>query len=212
MKKLMFLSLLLVASPLFAQRRIDLLVDLEGVHRTGSDTSFSPGTIRFEPSFNNGGGLGVGLNFYFSDRVSLEAKVAGMESRTNIRIVGQDSVQIFNLGHAQMYPVSAVLQWHPLPHGALRPYIGAGAVHTILHNINRNIPSSPATGVKFRDPTGLVVDGGLELSLGRKWSLYGDARYVPLETKSRATFVGANSTTEISVRPLLVSTGIAYHF
>lgn len=212
MKKLLFLSLLLVASPTFGQRRIDFLFDLEGVHRSGKTRSFSPGSVRFEPSFNNGGGIGAGLNFYLSDRVSLEAKVAGIESAMHVRIIGQDSVQNIDLGHGQIYPISAILQWHPVEHGTFRPYIGAGAVHTILRNINRQIPGSSATGIRFHDPTGVAVDGGVELSLGSKWSLYGDARYVPLESKGRATFVGANSVTELSVRPLIVSTGVAYHF
>jgi outer membrane protein W len=212
MKKLMFLSLLAAACPLFAQRRVDFIFDVEGVRRTGNNTSYSPGTVRFEPSFGTGGGIGAGLNFFLSDRVSLEAKAAGIEANMNVRIVGSDSVQIISLGRAQIYPISAILQWHLAEHGTLRPYIGAGVVHTILRNINRKIPSTTATGVRFRDPTGLVVDGGLELSLGKRWSIYGDARYVPLETTSRASFIGTTSVTNISVRPLIVSTGIAYHF
>ena len=212
MKKLMFLSLLAAATPLFAQRRVDLLVDVEGAHRTGSVKSYSPGLVRFEPTFGTGGGIGVGLNFFFSDRLSLEAKAAGLVNHGRLRVVGQDTVLIFNLGDTQVYPLSAMLQWHPVEHGTFRPYIGGGIIHTILHNVNKDIPGTPVTKIRFRDPTGLALDGGLEWRLGSRWSLYGDARYVPLETKSRAVFVGANSFTELNVRPLVVSTGIAYHF
>src|SRR5438132_3293487 len=171
MKKLLFLSLFVAATPLLGQRRTDLFFDVEGARRTGSTRSFTPGTIHFDPRFSSGGGVGGGLNFFFSDRMSLETKVAGLASKTHITIIGQDSVQNIDLGYAQLYPISAVLQWHPVEHGTFRPYIGAGAVHTILRNINKNIPSSTATGVKFRDPTGLVVDGGLEWDLGSRWSL-----------------------------------------
>lgn len=212
MKKLLILSLLVVASPVFGQRRFDIFLDLEGVHRTGSTASYSPGTVRFEPTVANGRGIGGGLNFFISDRVSLETKVAVLQSKMKVRIVGRDSVQLITIGDAQMYPLSAVMQWHPVEKAALRPYLGAGIVHTIIKNIDRSIPNSSAAGIEFKDPTGLVVDGGLELSLGSRWSVYGDARYVPLETKSRATFVGASSFTEISVRPLIVSTGLSYHF
>ena len=211
MKKFLLLSLL-VAAPLQAQIRTEIFFDAEGVHRTGTTRSFSPGVVRLDPAFNNAGGIGAGLNFYFSDRVSLEAKVAALQGRSHLTVIGQDTVVTVNLGNEQVYPVSAVLQWHPIEHGTLRPYLGAGVVHTILHNINRQIPSAGVTGVRFRDPTGLVVDGGLGISLGGKWSLYGDARYVPLETKSRVTFVGSPETTEISVRPLIVSFGASYRF
>jgi outer membrane protein len=213
MKKLMFLSLLLAAAPLVAQdhTHTDLFFDIEGVHRTGSETGFSPGVIRFEPTFNTGGGLGGGANFFFTDHVSLEAKVAALEGRMHVRIVGQDSVQIINIGLTQMYPLSATLQWHTTG-GAFRPYFGAGVVHTILHNVNKQVPNTTISAIHFRDPTGLLIDGGLDLSLGRKWYLFGDARYVPVETRSRATFVGTTSFTELRVRPLIVSTGIGYRY
>ncbi len=213
MKKLMLLSLLAaVASPLFAQGRMDLLVDAEGVRRTGSNTSFVPGTIRFEPTFATGGGVGVGLNFFLGRNASIELKAAQLESNVRLRIIGSDSVQIITLGREKIYPLSAILQWHPVDHGTFRPYLGAGVVHTIFHDVNKQIPSTSVKATRFRDPTGLVVDGGLELAVGKNWSAYGDARFVPLETKSRATFVGTNSATDISVRPLIVSAGLAYHF
>lgn len=212
MKKLMFLSLLLAALPVFAQRRVDLFFDLEGVHRTGSTRSFAPGTARFEPTFGTGGGLGGGLNFFLTDRLSLETKVAGLVSRMHVHIFIGDRVANVTLGNAQIYPISAILQWHPVEKASFRPYVGVGAVHTILRNINKTVSGSNATGIRFRDPTGLAIDGGLEISLGSKWSVFGDARYVPVETTSRATFVGAGAATELSVRPLVVSTGLSYHF
>lgn len=213
MKKLMFLSLLLAAVPLLAQNhpRIDLFFDIEGVHPTGADTGFSPGSIRFEPTFKTGGGLGGGANVFFSDHVSLEAKIAALEAQMHVRIVGQDSVQIINVGSTRMYPLSATLQWHTTG-GAFRPYFGAGVVHTILNNVDKQIPNTTVAAIRFRDPTGLVIDGGLDLSIGRKWYLFGDARYVPLETRSRAIFVGTSSFTELHVRPLLVSTGLGYRY
>lgn len=211
MKKFLLLSLLVVA-PLQAQIRTEIFFDAEGVHRTGTARSFSPGATRLDPTFNNAGGIGGGLNFYFSDRMSLETKVAALLATSRLRVIGQDTVVTVTLGDAQIYPVSAVLQWHPVEHATFRPYIGGGVVHTILRNINKSVPQAGVSAVRFRDPTGLVVDGGLGISLGGKWSVYGDARYVPVETKSRVTFVGAPEATEISVRPLIVSFGASYRF
>jgi outer membrane protein W len=39
-----------------------------------------------------------------------------------------------------------------------------------------------------------------------------DARYVPIETKSRATFPGTTSSVDLSVRPAIVAFGLGYRF
>jgi outer membrane protein len=209
MKKLMFLSLLLFAAPLLAQDRIDLLFDVEGARPASTVKSIAPG-VQFIPRFDTGGGLGVGVNWFFGNRVSLETKIAGIGSRMHLRIVGSDSIVNVDLGNAQIYPISAMLQWHVLERGAIRPYLGAGAVYTILRNIEKQIPSSNATGIEFKDPIGLAIGGGLEWSFSKQWGIYGDARYVPIGTKSRANFLNTTSVTQFNTRPLIISTGIAY--
>ena len=201
----------LFAVPAAAQQRVEIFFDAEGVRRSNVASSFTPGTTEFEPEFNTGGGAGGGLNFFLSDRVSLEAKVAALATKVRVRIIGSDFVGTADLGWAQLYPISAVLQWHLAERRAIRPYIGAGAVHTILRNINKQVGAG-ATGIRFKDPTGVVVDGGVEISLARKWSVLADARYVPMETKSRVTFPGTGSALNMRVRPLIVSFGAGYKF
>jgi outer membrane protein len=200
---------LLCATPLVAQHRVDFFVDAEGVHRS-SKAVFEPNAVRFEPQFDNGGGLGGGINFFFGDRVSLEAKVAALESRLHVRRSGSDFVTVADLGYAQIYPITAILQWHMLEGTALRPYIGAGAGYMILRNISKQ--TFGLNGVNFDNSFGLVVDGGLEISLSKRWSILGDARYTPIERTARATFLGASSSAKIDVKPLTVSTGLAFRF
>jgi outer membrane protein len=201
---------LLVAAPLVAQRRIDFLIDAEGARRTGQNESFTPG-VRFDPQFGTGGGAGVGLNCFLSDHVSVEMKAAALESRLRVRIVGTDFIATSDLGRAQIFPISAVLQWHLSEHGTIRPYLGAGVAHVILHDVNHSV-SGTATGIHFKDPTGLVVDGGLEFNLSKRFGIYGDARYIPVETKSTASFIGTAAAVKMNVRPLIVSGGIAWRF
>jgi len=198
--------------PVAAQRRVDLLVDAEGVRRTGGNEfiHFEPLTTRFDPSFQTGGGIGGGVNWFFSDRVSLELKVAALESRLMVRAFGLDNVANISLGHAYIYPITAIAQWHMTEHGAIRPYVGAGVAHIILHNVNHR--GGLIGGIDFKDPTGVVVDGGLEWRVSPKWSFTGDARYVPIETNSAATFVGTGSSIRMHVKPLIASFGVAYHY
>lgn len=208
--KVRFLALVLalVALPSFAQRRVDLIIDVEGVHRA-KKIEFEPNTVRYAPQFDNGGGLGGGVNWFLSSRVSLELKVAALGSKLHVRRSGSDFVAVADVGTAEIYPITALLQWHLVQHGSFRPYIGAGAGYVILKNIEKQVIGAKA--VEFDDPTGLVVDGGIEIPFGKRWSAYGDARYTPIETQARARFVGVTET-KIDVRPLIISFGLAYHF
>jgi outer membrane protein len=210
-KSLLLLVALLLAAPLFAQRRVDLIIDAEGARRTGKNVKFTPGVV-FDPRFGTGGGIGAGLNFFLSDRVSIEAKAAALQSELTVRTTGTDFIAVANLGHAQIYPLSAILQWHMTEHGTIRPYVGAGVGYIILRGVNRSIGTAGATGIRFKDPVGLVLDGGLEFNLSKRWSIIGDARYIPIETTSTATFTGTTSAVKMHVRPLIVSAGAAYHF
>jgi outer membrane protein W len=207
--KPLLLTLGVIAFALPAAAQVEIFFDAEGVRRSGQTSEFTPGVTRFEPEFRTGGGVGGGLNIFVSDRVSIEAKIAALATKTRVRIVGSDFVAVADLGWAQLYPISAVLQWHLLERGAFRPYLGVGVVHTVLRNINKQVGVG-ATGIRFKDPTGAVVDAGLELSLARKWSLLGDARYVPMETNSTVTFPGTVSALKMHVRPLIVSFGAGY--
>src|SRR6185369_17254549 len=168
----LLLAITVTAPCALAQRGVDLLLDAEGVRRTGETKSLSIGQ-QFTPDFSNGWGAGAGLNWWLSDRVSFEAKASGFRSRLRVTTRGSDFVSQADLGHAQIYPIMAVLQWHPMEHGMLRPYIGVGAAHVILKNVNERIGNGGPNGIEFHDPTGLLLDAGTRLYFSDRWSLVG---------------------------------------
>lgn len=212
MWKAILVSFLLCCSfKVYAQRRVDLIIDAEGVRRTGTNTLLSSSnTVRYDPSLGTGGGAGVGIDWYVSDRVSLEVKAAALQGNLRVAIIGVDYVLLSRLGHVQVYPITAVLKWHVLEHGSLRPYLGVGVAHIILNDIAKQ--TSSFTGVKFDDPTGLVLDGGVIFQVSRRWGLSGDMRYIPVESSSRATFRGTSSAVDLNLKPFIAGFGIDYRF
>jgi outer membrane protein W len=212
----LFALLLSGAMPAWAQKgHTDLIIDAEGVRSTGSTEVGTQAGASFDPRFRTGGGLGVGLDYYMSQHVSLEGKVSAIVSDVRIVSVRSDTVTKLDLGHEQLYPVTALLKWHFTPtQTAIQPYIGAGVGHVILRNIDRSdLARLGASEIRFDDPTGLVVAAGLVFRTSRRWGFSADARYIPLETKSTVTAVGSATPAErINLKPLIVSFGIAYRF
>lgn len=200
--------LLLAALPAAAQRHFELFVDAEGVHRS-SRHGFSPGESDYVPQFDEGGGLGGGVNWFFSERFSVEAKIAALATRMTLVTAGSDYVATLDLGWTTMYPVSAVAQWHPLPGKGIQPYLGAGLTYVIVSDVEETVGSPE---VRFGNPAGLVVAGGLRIPLGDQWVLFGDARYVPVETRGTIQFGRGTTVADMDVRPLIVAFGAGYRF
>jgi outer membrane protein W len=204
---------LLAAMPALAQkhvqRRVEVILDGEGVRRTGT-TTIEPNQVTYIPRFDTGGGAGLGIVWFVSGRMAFEVKAAALASQLTVRTAGADYVLVGDLGYAQIYPLSVLLQWHPIDGGSFRPYLGIGGAYVILRDVEKS--SGGVTGVAFDDPAGLVVNAGLRIPFSSRWSLNGDVRYVPVETRGRARFEGTRSSAEIHVRPLIVSAGMVYRF
>jgi len=201
-----------LAFPVLAQERVDLLFDLEGVHRTGgTESAIGSGGVAYTPKFDNGGGIGGGVNWFFSSRVSLELKIAALLSSGRIGVsAGPDFVGVIKLDDNQIYPITAVMQWHPFEKGSLRPYFGAGVSYVVLKDVEA---SDLTPEIEFDDPAGLVLNAGVRLVTSKRWGFFGDVKYIPLETSGQVRFGDAEpAEADFDVQPLVVGFGIAYHF
>lgn len=197
--------------PLAAQRRVDLLVDVEGVYR---QSGIDPGdaTAIYTPQFETGGGIGAGVNVWMTGRVSLEMKAAVLASEMELRFIDGDAVSVLDVGFVNMIPLSAVVQWHPFEEGAIRPYFGAGVVYVIMQDIEQR-ELTPRT--EFGGDAGLLLNAGLRIPLSKRFALTADARYVPVETRGSVRFGDdeiEGTAGDLDVRPLVVGFGVAYTF
>ena len=94
---------MVIALPVAAQRRVDLLIDVEGVYRQ-SGIDAADGTAVYTPQFETGGGIGAGVNVWMTGRVSLEVKAAVLASDMELRFVDGDAVSVLDVGFVNMIP------------------------------------------------------------------------------------------------------------
>jgi outer membrane protein W len=207
--------LFLLTAPLFAQSsRLNLIVDVEGLRQTGGRAAIVPGESAIDPQFHTAGGAGIGLDWFFSRHFSFEGKIAVVQSKLRLRVVGTDTVINVDLGDEPIYPVTALLKYHfGNENVGVRPYLEAGAGYILLKNVEDNELLGASGRVRFHDPTGLVVGGGLVVNLSSKWGLIADARYIPIESQATASLSGnSGSPRKIDVKPLIGSVGVVYRF
>lgn len=206
------LALLLIVPTAAAQSRsFDLTANVVWLDATGGGTFedlADPADIDIEADI----GYGLAANIFFGDRISTEFAISRIEPETNItrrRAVGGSGPG----GNLQIMPVTAVLQFHFAPNGAIDPYIGAGAAYVIydfsesqgVHNLDQ---------IDFDDDVGLAVNAGLGIRLGPRFGINLDAKYVPIESNGSAVVVGTNQqrSGQFDISPIILSAGLSLRF
>lgn len=210
------LALVACASPLLAQQgRFDVLVTGQWVNRIGGDDSrqLAPGET-FRAEFETGSGLGFGLNYFFADQWSLEVKGAAFRSGLQLRGQGSDFSYVLDLGGANIFPVTALLQHHFKRRGSWEPYVGAGISYIIVQDVESDrLEQLGVERLEFGEQSGLVAAVGSSFWFADSWAVIGDLRYVPISSEAETRFVGTEPTSsDFEVTPLIVSAGIRYSF
>ncbi|HXI13837.1 MAG TPA: OmpW family outer membrane protein [Thermoanaerobaculia bacterium] len=198
---------LLIATPVAAQsQRLSILGGAQFVQRTGMN-EFREDVVgtQFDVTFDAGGGVGFGFNYFLSDHLSIEAKSSLVESTSSLRIrTSSDSIAILKLGRTRTYPSTAVLQYHFATKGDLRPYIGAGGAYTFVKDVETAVGK-----IEFEQESGLVVNAGFDVRLSDQWAVNLDAKYVPLETSAKAVSTNA---ADLRIKPIIFFGGLRYKF
>ena len=211
MRYVVAVALALVCSaPAFAQRSFDLTGNVVWLDPTGAGTFgdlFDPVDLEVDSDI----GFGIAANVFFSDHLSAEFAVARVENETNLRRRATGAAATG--GNLEMTPLTAVLQYHFAPNGAIDPYLGAGGAY-MLFDFSQGQGITGVDQIDVDDDIGFAVNAGLGIKLGGRLGLNFDAKYVPVESAARAVIVssGEDSFTRIDVSPIILSAGVSLRF
>lgn len=122
------------------------------------------------------------------------------------------------IGSVKHLPPTLTLQYHFLPAGTVRPYVGAGLNYTRFSDVKIN--GLPAVGVDSpidvdRSSWGVAGQLGVDIQVAANWLLNLDAKYVRIEAQDvRITggVLAGTKVTDLDVDPWLLSVGIGYRF
>jgi outer membrane protein len=125
------------------------------------------------------------------------------------------------IGTVTHLPPTLTLQYHFLPEGTIRPYVGLGLNYTRLTSVKLN--AAPALGGTDapidmdRNSWGLAGQVGVDFQLApkSKWFANLDVKYVQIEANDIRISSGAlagTKVTDLDVNPWLMSVGVGYRF
>lgn len=114
------------------------------------------------------------------------------------------------IGTFKHLPPILSLQYHFIPDGVFRPYLGLGVNLTLISNVDINVPG---VGALELDSSSVGVSGqaGFDVKIADKLFLNGDVKYVTLRSDVK---LAANGTkvSAVKVDPWLIGVGIGYRF
>ncbi len=107
------------------------------------------------------------------------------------------------LGDFKQLPPTLFGQWHFNPDGKWRPYVGAGVNYTFITDENLG-------GVTLSDSIGPAAQIGMDVGLGKNWSLSFDVKKIWMKTTARVKNQGP--LLDIDVDPWVFGVGLGYRF
>ncbi len=115
-----------------------------------------------------------------------------------------------------LLPPTLTVQWHFLPKGKFRPYVGAGVNYTITYNedaepVLENALGGP-TDVDASNSFGFAVQAGFDIGIDDRWFFNVDLKYIDMSVDIDLTTGTTKRTVEVEINPIIFGVGIGYRF
>jgi outer membrane protein len=183
-----------------------IIVSGQWLEKTGKDEfegMLEESQLDFD--FAVGSAVGVGLLYEWNERWGLETKASFGKMDVTVRTFLSDAEFILMLDSVEVIPLTAVLQYRFRPNPTWTPYVGAGVAHVIFRDLEFG-----SQKINFDDDSGLVINAGVDLTIGDRWYLNADFKHVPFETGLKGVAdLGAG---ELEFKPVIASAGLRYRF
>jgi outer membrane protein len=112
------------------------------------------------------------------------------------------------LGKVTYGPTALTLQYHPIRHGRIRPYVGAGLSYMIVFDTDDGAFEDLEVG----NDLALAFEAGTDLMITSRWGLFVDVKKALLRPVSTGTFMGAPVVGKTRLDPWAFSGGAVLRF
>lgn len=123
---------------------------------------------------------------------------------------------IGKLATTWVLPPTLTAQYHFVPDGHVRPYVGAGINYSIFWNEDASDGLETAVGrthVRLSDSVGWAAQAGVDIDLTKKIFLNLDIKYIDMRTTARlATAAVGGQKVKVDINPIVAGIGLGMRF
>ena len=156
----------------------------------------------------------IDITYMATDHIGFELIAA--TSRHTVSGVTGTTGSLGKLAATNALPPTLTMQYHFLPEGKIRPYVGAGINYTLFFNNDASSALTSAVGktdVHLSDSFGWAGQAGVDIDLNEKFFLNLDVKYIDIDTKARLSTANAGvQRVKVSLDPLVFGVGVGMRF
>lgn len=214
MKKVIALAVLgaaTIAAPAYAQAG-DVYLRLRGIlvapnERSGGINPAFPGE---KVKVDNNIMPELDVTYMATNHIGFELIAA--TTKHSVSGTGGTTGSIGKLASSWVLPPTLTAQYHFLPTGRIRPYVGAGINYTIFYNEKASDGLQTAVGktkVGLKDSVGWAAQAGVDVDITRKLFVNLDVKYIDMDTTATLE-TAAIGTQQVKVHldPIVAGVGI----
>jgi len=208
-----FAGLALIALPAQAYEKGDWIVRAGAgmVDPQGTAATFTDDLDTLFIDVDSGTALTLTGAYFFSPNWAFEVLVASPFTHdVKLGLEGSGSAKI---GEVKQLPPTFTFQYHFLPDGAFRPYVGLGLNWTTFFDETLvSELSDQGVSLTLDDSFGAAVQVAADVPLGDKWLLNLDVRWIQLESDATLSDGVDTDTIKLDISPLVYSINVGYRF
>jgi outer membrane protein len=123
---------------------------------------------------------------------------------------------IGKLGSTWVLPPTLTAQYHFVPEGHVRPYVGAGINYSVFWNEDASGGLEAAVGrtrIHMSDSVGWALQAGTDIDLSKRVFLNLDIKYIDMRTTARlATGAIGVQRVKVDINPIVAGVGLGFRF
>lgn len=168
------------------------------------DESATISVIGGDADINNSYVPELDITYYLDSNWSLELIAATMPHK--VRHTPSD----LDLGKVWLLPPTLTLQYHFMPEGSFRPYVGLGVNYTIFYNQDHE---AAGIDVEYDNAFGVALVGGFDVPIDDHWAFNVDVKKYWLNTDVTITVLPSTIVNaDVDIDPWVIGAGFRYTF
>lgn len=204
---------LAAAAPAHAEQG-DVLVRARAVvvAPTEDSSGIEPTFPNDEVSVSNSFTPELDFTYFVTDNLGLELILAtskhDIDGKNGLGPIGE-------LADTWVLPPTLTLQYHFIPKGKVRPYVGIGLNYTHFYSEDASDGLESAIGdtkVNLDDSFGYALQAGVDFDIGKNLFLNLDVKYIDIDTEAKLTTGNLVNKVKVSLDPIVAGVGVGMRF